>query len=113
MTDTAATGDVRTQTDGHVLRIEVDNVAKKNAFTPDMMEKLSEAVDRDVLFEDIDLAFEAAEDAVEHLQRRLNASRLSEDIRTRGSVAARRSASGWSLAGLNETKTRRQCGKCH
>ena len=43
MTDTAATGDVRTQTDGHVLRIEVDNVAKKNAFTPDMMEKLSEA----------------------------------------------------------------------
>ena len=43
MTDTAGSGTVRTLTDGHVLRVEVDNVAKKNAFTPDMMEKLSEA----------------------------------------------------------------------
>ena len=44
MTDVAATGTVRTAIDGHVLRIEVDNVAKKNAFTPDMMEKLSDAL---------------------------------------------------------------------
>jgi enoyl-CoA hydratase len=43
MTEEAKFGTVRTTTDGHVLRIEVDNVAKKNAFTPDMMEKLSEA----------------------------------------------------------------------
>ncbi|MBI2737271.1 MAG: crotonase/enoyl-CoA hydratase family protein [Rhodospirillales bacterium] len=43
MTDAAKTGTVRTETDGRVFRIEVDNVAKKNAFTPDMMEKLSEA----------------------------------------------------------------------
>jgi enoyl-CoA hydratase len=43
MTDAAGTGTVRTQTDGHVFRIEVDNVAKKNACTPDMMEKLSDA----------------------------------------------------------------------
>lgn len=42
MTDTTAT--VRTLTDGHVLKIEVDNVAKRNAFTPDMMEKLSDAL---------------------------------------------------------------------
>jgi enoyl-CoA hydratase/carnithine racemase len=34
---------LRTQTDSHVFRIEVDNVAKKNACTPDMMEKLSDA----------------------------------------------------------------------
>ena len=44
MTDVAAIGTVRTAIDGHVLRIEVDNVAKKNAFTPDMMEKLSDAL---------------------------------------------------------------------
>ena len=44
MTDVAAIGTVRTAIDGHVLRIEVDNIAKKNAFTPDMMEKLSDAL---------------------------------------------------------------------
>ena len=44
MTDVAAIGTVRTAIDGHVLRIEVDNVAKKNAFTPDMMAKLSDAL---------------------------------------------------------------------
>jgi len=43
MTDASGTATVRTQADGHVLRIEVDNVAKKNAFTPDMMERLSGA----------------------------------------------------------------------
>jgi len=44
MTDAASAGAIRTQVDGHVLRIEVDNVAKRNAFTPDMMEKLSDAL---------------------------------------------------------------------
>ena len=45
MTDVAAIGTVRTAIDGHVLRIEVDNVAKKNAITPDMMSQLSDAPD--------------------------------------------------------------------
>lgn len=44
MTDVPSAGTIRTQADGHVLRIEVDNVAKRNAFTPDMMEKLSDAL---------------------------------------------------------------------
>jgi enoyl-CoA hydratase len=44
MTEGVGTGTVRTATDEHVYRIEVDNVAKKNAFTSDMMEKLSEAL---------------------------------------------------------------------
>jgi enoyl-CoA hydratase len=43
MTDVTKPGTVRTETDGRVFKIEVDNVAKKNAFTPEMMEELSEA----------------------------------------------------------------------
>ena len=43
MTDTAKPGSVRTESDGRVLRIVVDNVAKRNAFTPDMMASLSDA----------------------------------------------------------------------
>src|SRR6516225_6127345 len=42
MTD-AAPGTIRTESHGRVLRIEVDNVAKRNAFTPSMMAALSEA----------------------------------------------------------------------
>ena len=37
------TGTVRTEVDGRICRIVVDNVAKKNAFTPDMMAELSNA----------------------------------------------------------------------
>jgi enoyl-CoA hydratase/carnithine racemase len=37
------TGTVRTEIDGRIFRIIVDNVAKKNAFTPDMMASLSDA----------------------------------------------------------------------
>jgi enoyl-CoA hydratase len=44
MTDATSAGTVRTHADGHVLRIEVDNVAKRNAFTPEMMETLSGAL---------------------------------------------------------------------
>ncbi|HYR65252.1 MAG TPA: crotonase/enoyl-CoA hydratase family protein [Reyranella sp.] len=36
-------GTVRTEVDGRIFRIVVDNVAKKNAFTPDMMAELSNA----------------------------------------------------------------------
>ena len=43
MTDAATAGTVRTKVDGRVFRIIVDNVAKKNAFTPDMMARLSDA----------------------------------------------------------------------
>jgi enoyl-CoA hydratase len=43
MTDSATAGTVRTEVDGRVFRITVDNVAKKNAFTPDMMARLSDA----------------------------------------------------------------------
>lgn len=44
MTDAAPSGSVRTETDGRVCKITVDNAAKKNAFTPDMMQQLSEAL---------------------------------------------------------------------
>ena len=37
------TGTVQTEVDGRIFRIVVDNVAKKNAFTPDMMAELSNA----------------------------------------------------------------------
>jgi enoyl-CoA hydratase len=43
MTDAATAGTIRTEVDGRVFRIIVDNVAKKNAFTPDMMARLSDA----------------------------------------------------------------------
>jgi enoyl-CoA hydratase/carnithine racemase len=42
--DAASTGSVRTEIDGRIFKITVDNVAKKNAFTPDMMQQLSEAL---------------------------------------------------------------------
>jgi enoyl-CoA hydratase/carnithine racemase len=51
MGETAATaGRVREERHGHVLRIVIDNPAKMNAFTPEMMEELSAAftvLDRD------------------------------------------------------------------
>jgi enoyl-CoA hydratase len=37
-------GCVRTETHGHVLKIIIDNPAKMNAFHPDMMEQLSDAL---------------------------------------------------------------------
>ncbi|MGL9617977.1 crotonase/enoyl-CoA hydratase family protein [Bradyrhizobium sp. U531] len=37
-------GHIRTETHGHVLKIIIDNAAKKNAFTPAMMEQLSDAL---------------------------------------------------------------------
>jgi enoyl-CoA hydratase len=39
-------GEVRTRVDGRVLAIEVDREAKRNAFTPQMMAQLSEALTR-------------------------------------------------------------------
>jgi enoyl-CoA hydratase len=39
----APPGRVRHETHGHVLKIVIDNVAKRNAFSPEMMEELSEA----------------------------------------------------------------------
>jgi enoyl-CoA hydratase len=43
MPDTAQPGAIRTEIDGRIFRIVVDNVAKRNAFTPAMMSELSEA----------------------------------------------------------------------
>ena len=37
-------GQIRTEVHGHVLKILIDNAAKKNAFTPVMMEQLSDAL---------------------------------------------------------------------
>ncbi|MDD1537043.1 MULTISPECIES: crotonase/enoyl-CoA hydratase family protein [unclassified Bradyrhizobium] len=37
-------GRIRTEVQGHVLKIIIDNAAKKNAFTPAMMEQLSDAL---------------------------------------------------------------------
>ena len=41
MPDTVQPGTIRTEADGRILRIVVDNVAKRNAFTPAMMSELS------------------------------------------------------------------------
>ena len=43
MPDAAQSGSIRTETDGRIFKITVDNTAKKNAFTPDMMQLLSDA----------------------------------------------------------------------
>jgi enoyl-CoA hydratase/carnithine racemase len=44
MTDTsAAEGRIRHEAHGHVLKIVIDNVAKRNSFSPEMMEQLSDA----------------------------------------------------------------------
>jgi enoyl-CoA hydratase/carnithine racemase len=43
MTDNTA-GRVTSETDGHVVRITIDNVAKRNSFTPEMMLDLSAAL---------------------------------------------------------------------
>jgi len=45
MSDAKATGgQIRTEVHGHVLRIIIDNVAKKNSFSPQMMEQMSDAL---------------------------------------------------------------------
>lgn len=50
MSKPAAPGRIHYERDGHVLRITIDHTAKKNAFTPEMMAELSDALtvlDRD------------------------------------------------------------------
>ena len=37
-------GQIRTEVHGHVLKIVIDNVAKKNSFSPRMMDQMSEAL---------------------------------------------------------------------
>lgn len=48
MTDTAnatvTQGRVTSEVHGHILKIIIDNVAKKNSFSPDMMQQLSDAL---------------------------------------------------------------------
>jgi enoyl-CoA hydratase len=44
MSDQAKAGEVRHEIDGRIFRIVIDNVAKRNAFTPDMMLQLSNAL---------------------------------------------------------------------
>jgi len=44
MPDTPAEGSVRHERHGHTLKIIIDNPAKKNAFIPEMMAELSEAL---------------------------------------------------------------------
>ena len=40
----ARTGQIRTEVHGHVFKIIIDNVAKKNSFSPQMMAQLSDAI---------------------------------------------------------------------
>ena len=40
----AAVGQIRTEVHGHVLKIVIDNAAKKNSFSPQMMAQMSDAV---------------------------------------------------------------------
>src|SRR2546423_14782319 len=40
----AMAGRIRTEVYGHVLKIVIDNVAKKNSFSPQMMEQMSDAL---------------------------------------------------------------------
>jgi len=44
MTEQPRPGEIRTRTDGHILIITIDNVAKRNAFSPEMMNQLSDAL---------------------------------------------------------------------
>ena len=44
MSDVAPIGRVRAEADGHILKIVIDNPAKKNAFSPEMMAQLSDAL---------------------------------------------------------------------
>jgi len=46
MTEQPRPGEIRSGTDGRILRITIDNVAKRNAFSPEMMNQLSEALTR-------------------------------------------------------------------
>ncbi|HEX3407565.1 MAG TPA: crotonase/enoyl-CoA hydratase family protein [Caulobacteraceae bacterium] len=46
MADEASVGQVRTEREGHILKIVIDNVAKRNAFSPQMMAELSDALTR-------------------------------------------------------------------
>ena len=41
---TAQVGQVRTEVHGHVFKIIIDNVAKKNSFNPQMMAQMSDAM---------------------------------------------------------------------
>ena len=43
MPDVPQPGTIRTEIDGRICKIVVDNVTKRNAFTPAMMSELSEA----------------------------------------------------------------------
>jgi enoyl-CoA hydratase/carnithine racemase len=40
----SGSGQVRTEVHGHVFKIVIDNVAKKNSFSPQMMEQMSDAL---------------------------------------------------------------------
>jgi enoyl-CoA hydratase len=40
----ASLGQIRTEVHGHVLKIVIDNVAKKNSFSPQMMDQMSDAL---------------------------------------------------------------------
>src|ERR1700677_851412 len=40
----ASPGQIRTEVHGHVLKIVIDNVAKKNSFSPRMMDQMSDAL---------------------------------------------------------------------
>src|SRR5215475_1674554 len=42
----ATAGRIRTEVHGHVFKIIIDNVAKKNSFSPEMMAQMSDAVTR-------------------------------------------------------------------
>jgi enoyl-CoA hydratase/carnithine racemase len=44
MSDNGKSGQVRHQSDGRIFRIIIDNVAKRNSFTPEMMEQFSDAL---------------------------------------------------------------------
>lgn len=46
MTQEASEGSVRHEVVGHVLKITIDNAARRNAFVPDMMSQLSDALTR-------------------------------------------------------------------
>jgi len=44
MSETVSTGRIRSEVDGRILKITIDNVAKKNSFSPDLLEQLSDAL---------------------------------------------------------------------
>lgn len=61
MSEANQAGQVRHESDGRIFKITIDNVAKRNSFTPEMMEQFSDALTEFDLKDDFWVAVVCAE----------------------------------------------------